>query len=103
MFYKLAWRSICVGRTGNTPFNPIFKEYYQKKLNEGKTKYQALICIMRRTCNIIYKMLREEKEYQALEQCQNSFRKRKQLEENKIKQKKAKKEKYRKDKLTTTI
>ncbi len=107
MFYKLACRSICVGRTGNTPFNPIFKEYYQKKINEGKTKHQALICIMRRTCNIIYKILREEKQYQApeelVEQCQNSFRERKQLEEEKIKQKKEKKEKYRKDKQTTTI
>lgn len=98
MFYRLACRSICAGRTGNTPTNPIFKEYYQKKINEGKTKHQALICIMRRTCNIIYGMLRNETEYippkQLIEQCQNSFRERKQLEEEKLKQKLEKKKKH---------
>lgn len=98
MFYRLACRSICAGRTGNTPTNPIFKEYYQKKINEGKTKHQALICIMRRTCNIIYGILRNETEYippkQLIEQCQNSFRERKQLEEEKLKQKLEKKKKH---------
>lgn len=98
MFYKLACRSICAGRTGNTPTNPIFKEYYQKKINEGKTKHQALICIMRRTCNIIYGMLKNETEYippkQLVEQCRNSFRERKQLEEEKLKQKLEKKKKH---------
>jgi transposase len=98
MFYKLACRSICAGRTGNTPTNPIFKEFYQKKINEGKTKHQALICIMRRTCNIIYGMLRNETEYippkQLVEQCKNSFRERKQLEEEKLKKKLEKKKKH---------
>ena len=98
MFYKLACRSICAGRTGNTPTNPIFKEYYQKKINEGKTKHQALICIMRRTCNIIYGMIKNETEYippkQLVEQCRNSFRERKQLEEEKLKQKLEKKKKH---------
>ena len=100
MFYRLACRSICAGRNGNTPTNPIFKEYYQKKINEGKTKYQALICIMRRTCNIIYGMLRHETEYippkQLVEQCQSSFRERKRQEEEKERMKKGKKEKYKK-------
>lgn len=100
MFYSLACRSICAGRNGNTPTNPIFKEYYQKKINQGKTKHQAIICIMRRTCNIIYGMLREEKEYeppkQLVEQCRNSFRERKQLEEEKQRLKIEKKEKYKK-------
>lgn len=100
MFYNLACRSICTGRGGNTPFNAIFKEYYQKKINEGKTKHQALICIMRRTCNIIYGILKNETEYippqELIEQCKNSFRKRKQLEEEKIKLKKEKKEKHNK-------
>ena len=100
MFYNLAWRSICTSRGGNTPFNAIFKEYYQKKINEGKTKHQALICIMRRTCNIIYGILKNETEYsppqELIEQCKNSFRERKQLEEEKIKLKKEKKEKHKK-------
>ncbi len=100
MFYSLACRIICAGRNGNTPTNPIFKEYYQKKINQGKTKHQAIVCIMRRTCNIIYGMLKEEKEYeppkQLIEQCRNSFRERKQQEEEKRKVKQEKKEKYKK-------
>ena len=95
MFYSLAWRSICTGRTGNTPTNPIFKEYYYKKIKEGKTKHQAIVCIMRRTCNIIYGILRNETEYippkQLMEQCQNSFRERKKLEEEKRKKKEERK------------
>ena len=55
---------------------------------------------MRRTCNIIYGMLKEEKEYeppkQLIEQCRNSFRERKQQEEEKRKVKQEKKEKYKK-------
>ena len=95
MFYSLACRSICTGRTGNTPTNPIFKEYYYKKIKEGKTKHQAIVCIMRRTCNIIYGILKNETEYippkQLMEQCQNSFRERKKLEEEKRKKKEERK------------
>ncbi len=35
---------------------------FRKKINQEKTKHQAIVCIMRRTCNIIYGMLKEEKE-----------------------------------------
>ena len=100
MFFNLACRSICAGRNGNTPTNAIFKEYYQKKINEGKTKHQALICIMRRTCNIIYGILKNETEYNSpqelIEQYKNSFRERKQLEEEQERLKKEKKEKLKK-------
>ena len=95
MFYSLACRSISVGRNKNTATNPIFKEYYHKKINEGKTKHQAIVCIMRRTCNIIYGILKNDTEYiaptQLVEQCQNSFRERKKLEEEKLKKKKERK------------
>ena len=95
MFYSLACRSICTGRTGNTPTNPIFKEYYYKKIKEGKTKHQAIVCIMRRTCNIVYGILKNDTEYippkQLMEQCQNSFRERKKLEEEKRKKKEERK------------
>lgn len=94
MFYKLACRSICTGRGQNSPFNAIFREYYEKKLKEGKTKHQALICIMRRTCNIVYGILKNETEYKApehlIEDCKNSFRERKKSEEEKLKLKKGK-------------
>ena len=95
MFYSLACRSICTGRTGNTPTNPIFREYYHKKIKEGKTKHQAIVCIMRRTCNIVYGILKNDTEYippkQLVEQCQNSFRERKKLEKEKRKKKEGKK------------
>ena len=92
MFYYLACRSICISKNGETLFNPIFKEYYYKKIQEGKTKHQAIICIMKRTCNIIYKMLKNNIEYKTptelIEECNNSFRERKKLEEEKNKKKK---------------
>ncbi len=96
MFYTLACLSICTGRGGNTPFNAIFKEYYNKKINQGKTKHQAIVCIMRRTCNIVYGILKNNVEYQPptdlIEECQNSFRERKRIEDEKkaLKQKKKK-------------
>ncbi|PYG83896.1 hypothetical protein LY28_03781, partial [Ruminiclostridium sufflavum DSM 19573] len=37
--------------------------YYKKKLSDGKTEKQALICVMRRLNNIIYGMLKNKTEY----------------------------------------
>lgn len=47
----------------NTALNPIFHEYYMKKISEGKTKKQALKCVQRRLINIIYSMLKNNTEY----------------------------------------
>jgi len=47
------------------PTNDYFYEYYKKKLSEGKTKKQAIKCIMRKLVNIIYKMMRDKTEYRA--------------------------------------
>ena len=55
--YYLACRSICTGKGSNTPHNPIFLDYYYKKIEEGKTKRQALTCVMRRIINIIFNIL----------------------------------------------
>lgn len=43
--------------------NPIFYEYYQKKISEGKTKKQALKCVQRRLVNIIWGMMTHKVEY----------------------------------------
>ena len=59
----LACRSICTGRDGTNPYNAIFLDYYYKKISDGKTKRQALTCVMRRIINIIYKMLNENIPY----------------------------------------
>ena len=61
--YMLACRSICTGRDGTNPYNAIFLDYYYKKIADGKTKRQALTCVMRRIVNIIYKMLNENIPY----------------------------------------
>ena len=61
--YQLACRSLLTGKSKSNPYNAIFYEYYHKKISEGKTKHQAIICIMRRIINILYNMLRNDSEY----------------------------------------
>jgi len=63
IFAELAIRSaLPVGR-GRTLVNPIFHEYYLKKLADGKTKKQALKCVQRRLVNIIWRVMKDGKEY----------------------------------------
>ena len=62
VFYFLAVQRVQVSRKG-TPRNPVFLEYYKKKISEGKTKIQALVCVMRRLNNIIYGMMKNKTEY----------------------------------------
>ena len=59
----LAARNICCGRNKDKPVNGIFYNYYQKKLKQGKTEHQALVCVMRRLVNIIYGLLKSKDEY----------------------------------------
>lgn len=63
LFPGLAGRQICCGRNKDKPVNAIFYDYYKKKISEGKTKHQAIICIMRRLVNIIYGMMKNKNEY----------------------------------------
>jgi transposase len=63
LFEQLAVRQIAVTRGKKEPRNPYFYAYYQKKLAAGKTKKQAIICIMRKLVNIIYKMMKDGTEY----------------------------------------
>ena len=62
MFYFLAVQQVQVSKKG-TPRNPVFLEYYKRKVSEGKTKIQALVCVMRRLNNIIYGMMKNKTEY----------------------------------------
>lgn len=63
LFHDLAARNINKVRKNDKPINDIFYEYYQKKLSQGKTKHQALICVMRRLVNIIFGMLKHKTPY----------------------------------------
>ena len=84
--YLICCLGLSTGAKKDTAHNPIFKEYYEKKLNEGKTKHQSIICIMRRMVNIIYRVLKDDKPYEEptelLEDCKKSFKER--LEQKKI-------------------
>ena len=60
--YFLAVQQIQVSKKG-LPRNPVFLAYYNKKVAEGKTKVQALLCVMRRILNIIYGMMKNKTEY----------------------------------------
>jgi len=63
LFHDLAARNINQGRNKDKPFNDIFYDYYQKKLTQGKTKHQAIVCVMRRLVNIIYGMMKHKTAY----------------------------------------
>lgn len=63
LFHDLAARNINPGRKNSKPTNSIFYDYYQKKLTHGKTKHQAIVCVMRRLVNIIYGMMMKKTAY----------------------------------------
>jgi len=63
LFHNLAARHVCCGRNGNRPVNPLFYDYYRKKMSKGKTQHQAVICIMRRLVNIIYGLMKNKTAY----------------------------------------
>lgn len=49
--------------TKGGPVNPVFADYYRKKISEGKIMKQAIKCVMRRLVNIIYRMIKTDEEY----------------------------------------
>lgn len=63
LFFQLACRQLALSRRHKEPRNPIFLAYYNKKQSEGKTKGQAIVCIMRKLVNIVYKMMKNKTEY----------------------------------------
>lgn len=63
IFHLLAVHQILQDRNTKNPRNPVFREYYEKKMSEGKTSGQAIICIARRLVNIIWGMMKNKSEY----------------------------------------
>jgi transposase len=62
-FYNLAVQQVQVCKGSKIPRNPVFYAYYNQKLKEGKSKSQALLCIMRRLVRIIYGMMKNKTAY----------------------------------------
>lgn len=50
---------------GQINWNPKAKEYYQKKIKEGKSKKQSLVCVMKRIACIVYGMLKSGEDYRG--------------------------------------
>jgi transposase len=64
LFYRLACRQINVTRGKESkPKNPYYYEFYQQKLSAGKTKKQAIICIMRKLVDVIFSMMKNRSIY----------------------------------------
>ncbi|MBL1230387.1 IS110 family transposase [Enterococcus sp. BWB1-3] len=64
--YFLAIQQIYLTNKGE-PRNPVYRAYFEKKISEGKTKIQALICIMRKLIRIIYVMMKKKVAYELPE------------------------------------
>ena len=62
LFYFLAVTMVSRPKNG-APNHPEFYDYYMRKIGEGKTKSQALVCIMHRLVNIVYGMMKNKIEY----------------------------------------
>ncbi|MCB5954266.1 transposase [Enterococcus sp. CWB-B31] len=58
--YFLAIQQIYLTNKGE-PRNLVFRAYFERKVSEGETKIQALLCIMRKLVKIIYSMMKQKK------------------------------------------
>jgi len=45
--------------------NPVGLRYFKRKVSEGKTKSQALVCLRRQMVNVVYMMLKHRTEYRC--------------------------------------
>jgi hypothetical protein len=61
LFYFLAVSMVCCQK--GKPNQPVFHDCFLRKISEGKTKSQALVCIMRRLVNIVYGMMKNKTAY----------------------------------------
>ena len=62
IFYFLSIQMVQVSKKGK-PRNDVFYEYFQRKVLEGKSKPQALVCVQRRLVRIIYGMMKNKTAY----------------------------------------
>jgi len=63
IFFRLAVASALPVGKERTLLNPIFHEYYNKKISEGKTKKQALKSVQRRLVNIVFRVMKDGTEF----------------------------------------
>ncbi|MDK8182625.1 IS110 family transposase [Paenibacillus sp. UMB4589-SE434] len=63
LFYRLACRQIGTKRGSKEPNNPYYYAYYKQKLSAGKTKTQAIICVMRKLVDVVYALMKHKTMY----------------------------------------
>lgn len=66
VLYFLAIQQIYLDRKGKAR-NPEMRAYFEYKVSKGKTKIQALLCIMRRLIRIVYAMMKYKTAYEMPE------------------------------------
>jgi len=66
IFHFMAIQMVVISPSGKAR-HPVFREYFEQKVKEGKNKPQALICIARRLVRIIYGMMKTKTEYRPYE------------------------------------
>ena len=64
VIHTMALVSIALNRNGSAN-NPVLRDYYLKK-SESKPKMVALGAIMHKVCNIVFAILRDEKEFKII-------------------------------------
>lgn len=64
VIHTMALISISKNRNGSAK-NPVLRNYYLKKC-ESKPKMVALGAVMHKVCNIVFAILRDEKEFQII-------------------------------------
>jgi transposase len=62
IFHFMAVQMVAISPSGK-PRHPVFREYFEQKVKEGKNKPQALVCVARRLVRIIYGMMKTKTEY----------------------------------------
>lgn len=60
--YTIAPCQIGSDRCGR-PRSSKVRDYFLRKISEGKTEKEALTCLQRRLCDIIYAMMKNKTEY----------------------------------------
>jgi len=61
--YRIALSAVSPIGPKKMLLNPIFREYYEKKISEGKSVNKAIKCVQRRLINIIYNIMKHNKPY----------------------------------------
>jgi len=60
IFYRIALTSVMPLGKNKALINPLFYDYYNKKISVGKTKHQALKSVQRRLVNTVYSVMKHQ-------------------------------------------